>query len=165
MSTNRKQQLKEFTDWAKEQLKSMGTYAQEMGVIPQEVTVKAYWALPNKVCIGKVWPKLDPANAFWVISGDLTADHFEASAAASAREAARHFALRWQLHSAQLAQGLKDETDSKIDWQKVANQLAEKAEYLYGLVEDDEIWKYAVDPAVPEVTAEKPAAPSEPGSP
>ena len=31
MSTNRKQQLKEFTDWAKEQLKSMGTYAQEMG--------------------------------------------------------------------------------------------------------------------------------------
>ncbi len=147
MNADRKQQLKEFTDWATAQLTEMGRYAQEMKIIPQEVTAKAFWVLPNKICIGKVWPKHDPVHSFWVITGDLTTDHFEASAAATAREAARHFALRWQLHSAQLTQGLKDATESEVDWQKVGAELAEKAEYLYSLIQDDELWKYAIDPA------------------
>ena len=144
---DRKQQLKEFTDWATAQLTLMGRYAQEMKLIPQEVTAKAFWALPNEICIGKVWPKHDPAHSFWIITGNLTTDHFEASAAANAREAARHFALKWQLHSAQLMQGLKDETESEVDWQKIGTELADKAEYLYSLVHDDEVWTYAIDPA------------------
>ena len=106
---------------------------------------KAYWALPGRICIGQVWPKHDSSQAYWVISGDVTTDHLAVSAATSARDAARHFALRWQLHSAQLMQGLKDETDSEIDWQKIGGELAGKAENLYNLVADDEIWKYAVE--------------------
>ena len=145
MNVDRKQQIKEFTDWASDQLGIMGDYAREIGLIPKESTAKAYWALPNRICIGQVWPKHDSSHAYWVITGDVTTDHLDVSTATSARDAARHFALRWQLHSAQLMQGLKDEKDTEIDWQKIGSELATKAEYLYNLVEDKEIWEHAVE--------------------
>ena len=90
------------------------------------VEAKPVWVLPFQILIGKIREHGDSRGFSWVIAGDLPTDHADSSLAQSPREAARYFALRWQLDAA------RDDA--------TPGDLVGKAESLYGLVEDDWIW-------------------------
>ncbi|MBT8059317.1 MAG: DUF4826 family protein [Gammaproteobacteria bacterium] len=90
------------------------------------VEAKPAWALPQSILIGKIREQ-GPSSGFeWFISGDCPTDLTSAEKASSPREAARHFCLKWQLEAAR--QG------------SAGDDLAEIAEALYRLVEEDSIW-------------------------
>lgn len=146
------QELQAYTDWAKSQLQNMAEHIRKSDLFQDEVMGHAVWTLPHQLFIGKAWSKSDRSRAYWVISGvDIPSDHIDMSVAETAREAARHFVMKWQMHSARLEQlgekgGAPGEDD--VDWQQVASGLRGQAEGLYGLVEREEIWRPTEGPMV-----------------
>jgi Domain of unknown function (DUF4826) len=149
-----------FEQWARDQLQACGEYAQQNGLITAEASAKAGWAVPGQVFVGLVSSRLNPDLSFWVITGPAAMpDHIEAKIAANAREAVRHFALRWQLHGAQAETMAGDgapaaitdataessspaevpATDGSV-WTEQGAALAKRAEELYALTLDDRLW-------------------------
>lgn len=124
METSLEEKLK---DWTEQTLKTAVQDLLDRGItdIPL-VEAKPAWVFPFQILIGKIREQGDEAGFWWFISGDLPTDHVESSAAASAREAARYFALRWQIRAA-----------NDVD---AGSQLAERAEALYQLAEDERLW-------------------------
>ncbi len=88
---------------------------------------KPAWVLPMQILLGKARAQSDPISYRWFICGDLPFDHIQSAAAATPREALRHFAMKWQLDADQAG---ADESAS----------LVQKAELLYDLSEDDRFW-------------------------
>lgn len=147
------EELDAYVEWVKKELASMGDHARSSDLFQEEGAGHAVWTLPHKLFIGKIWPKSDRNRAFWVISGvDIPTDHIEGSLAETARDAARHFSLKWQLQGARLGDldspGESGEADDEVDWQKVAHRLQAQAEGLYGLVENEDIWRQTEGPLV-----------------
>ena len=157
----RKAQKAKFEQWAREQLQACGEYVQQHGLITAEAKAKAGWAIPGRVFVGLVTSSLNKDLSYWVITGpEAVPDHVEASVAETAREAVRHFALRWQLHSAQAAAIEDPETDGqatagataadpagetadggeRADWSAKGVELAKRAEVLYAFTLDDGFW-------------------------
>ncbi len=131
-----------FANWVREQHQAMGQYAFRQGLIPEESEGAPVWSMPHRLFIGKVWPKADPKAAHWIISGELPTDHIDGDLAETARDAARHFALKWQLQSARIEQPAEDDPtgDRLVDWAQVADSLKSRAEALYAIVENDDLW-------------------------
>ena len=124
METSREQQLK---DWTEQTLQATVQELLDRGITNTPlVEAKPSWVFPFQILIGKIREQGDETGFWWFIGGDLAADYAESSAALSAREAARYFALRWQIRAA-------NDTDA-------GSQLAERAEALYQLTEDDQLW-------------------------
>ncbi len=94
--------------------------------------VKPAWALPGQILIGKVRAHGNPANFRWFICGEMPLDHVGDEVAASPRDAARHFSLKWQL-------------DATRHGGNAAETLAQQAEALYALVDDDRLWNTGRD--------------------
>ena len=94
--------------------------------------VKPAWALPGQILIGKVRAHGNPANFRWFICGETPLDHVGDDVAASPRDAARHFSLKWQLDATRLGG-------------EAAETLARQAEALYALVDDDRWWHSGKD--------------------
>lgn len=90
------------------------------------IEAKPAWVFPFKTIIGKARVKDQPGDFLWFICGDVPFDRIAGSAAATPREAARHFALKWQLDASR-----EGELDS---------ELVFKANALYQLTEDERIW-------------------------
>lgn len=90
------------------------------------IEAKLVWCLPFQILVGKIRDHGDETRFWWFITGDLPTDYVDSSAAASAREAARYFALRWQIRAANDAEA--------------GSMLAKRAESLYELTEDDRLW-------------------------
>ncbi len=157
MAFSNQQELEAYTEWVKTELRGMGDHARSSDLFQEEAVGHAVWTLPHRLFIGKIWPKSDKNRAYWVISGsDIPTDHIEGSLAETARDAARHFTMKWQLQGARLEQ-LESKEDSTetvddVDWQKVAQRLQAQAEGLYSLIENEEIWRQTEGPLVePEV--------------
>ena len=72
---------------------------------------------------------------FWVLCGDLPSDHSSFDVAPNAREALRHFSLKWQMQAENLLQANTDEQNN------FANLLIGRAEGLYKLYNDESLWK------------------------
>lgn len=153
MAFSNEQELEAFAEWAKGEIRGMGEHARSSDLFQEEAVGHAVWTLPHRLFIGKIWPKSDKSRAFWVISGsDIPTDHIEASLAETAREAAKHFAMKWQLQSARLedlgsSSAAGDETKD-VNWAQVANRLQVQAEALYALVDKDDIWVRTEGPLV-----------------
>lgn len=113
------------------------------GYFQKHARVEARWALPGRILIGVAWQADQPNNKVWVIGGEaVPADVVELKVARDAREAARHFSMRWQLNGARL--GTAADGDGKagqIDWKAVEEKLARQAEALHQLAEQDEFWE------------------------
>ncbi len=146
------EELQAYTDWTKSQLQNMAQHIRNSDLFKDEVMGHAVWTLPHQLFIGKAWSKADKNRAYWVISGvDIPSDHLELEIAETARDAARHFVMKWQLQSARLEQlGEKGDApgEEDVDWRQVANGLQGQAEGLYGLVEKEEIWRPTEGPLV-----------------
>lgn len=149
-----------FQKWAAEQINAMGQHAHTSGLVDARAAGRMVWAVPHKVFLGQVWPESDKRASHWVIAGDsLPTDHIEVKLAASPRDAARHFALKWQMESTRLA-GLAGEESgarnggakTEVDWAQIGSTLERQAELLYRYVERDDLWdagKNAYDKLLP----------------
>jgi hypothetical protein len=135
---------KELTAWTRERLDGAVEEILKLGVF-QDVTVEARpaWTLPYKIMIGQVRDSGDPRNFHWFISGEVPTDYINSAVATTPREAARHFTMKWQLEAARFqdpstikALGL----DPNPQWSDFGDKLADKAESLYALVEDENLW-------------------------
>jgi hypothetical protein len=106
---------------------------------------KPAWVFPHQILIGKVRGRGQEGGHIWFICGDrIPTDHVHSSKASSPREAARHFALKWQLDAAR-AKETWDRAGGK--WLAGArsahgqDELIEQAGALYELVTVDRLWE------------------------
>ena len=134
-----------YETWLKKELDSHPTHLFKHNLIDGKVKVALAWALPGRLCLGIVMSDKDPAKAYWVISGDVPTDHLVLKQAADAREAAKHFAMKWQLQAARLveSQSVGRSADDPKVWSEAGGVLTRKAEALYALTEDDAHWQDA----------------------
>lgn len=148
-------ELEAFTHWAKGQIDAMGQHAHSTGLVATEVTGQMVWAVPHKVFIGKVWPARNRGVAWWVIAGEaLPTDHIAAALATTPREAARHFALKWQMESTHLSSLAEQDRKAKavadgggaVDWTQIGATLEQQAELLYAYVDRDDLWNREAQP-------------------
>jgi uncharacterized protein DUF4826 len=103
------------------------------------------WMLPHEILIAKVWGVNQESDFVWSISIDkFIADYVAGTVASTAREAARHFSLKWQMD----ANRLLDMEENKapiakpdIDLKAYSKRLIQYAETLYDLADRDESWE------------------------
>jgi hypothetical protein len=149
------EELQAYAEWAKEQINGMADHIRSSDLFHDEIMGHAVWTLPHQLFIGKAWSKSDKTKSYWIISGEqVPTDHIGFSVAATAREAAKHFTMKWQMQSVRLerlgdgaGEGTGEPSDD-VDWLKVASGLQAQAEALYGLVENEEAWKLTEEPLI-----------------
>lgn len=138
-----------FMQWIGQQLQVQAKHLADKELIT-DTRARAYaaWSLPGKLCIGRVVGVHDKKQAYWVISGIVPTDELELKVAPTPREAARHFALKWQMMAARLGDRRPTPGGGKQDtWTEVSDTLAETAEKLYRLTTEDEHWAAPVPQA------------------
>ena len=119
--------------WIRDQYQEATKYLAEKGVVTHSVQDKESRYLVPLFAIWKL-TSLEK-KSYWVLSGDLPKDHIGADMAPNAREAVRHFSLKWQMQAANL---LKEEGEEQ---QTFANLLIARAEKLYKFCENDALWQ------------------------
>jgi hypothetical protein len=126
--------------WTKGQLDDQANYLFKNNLIDGRVKVALAWVLPGRLCIGRIASATNPAKSYWVISGSVPTDYIALKTAANARDAARHFALKWQMQAERLAQSgsVIGAEDTGAD--AAGNEMVRKAEALYTLTENDAHW-------------------------
>ncbi|MGD8378834.1 MAG: DUF4826 family protein [Gammaproteobacteria bacterium] len=141
------EQEQAFQRWIKEQCDHVAKYLFKHQVISGKARVESAWVVPYQLMLGQAWASDNPGKKFWVITGDVSTDHIEGRLAKTPREAARYFALRWQLQGARLETADADgaRPDGQINWTQVSEGMARKAERLYQMTEEDSYWQE--DPA------------------
>jgi len=152
MAFKSEQELQAYADWAKQELHGMAEHVRNSDLFHEEVVGHAVWTLPHQIFIGKAWPKSNRNRAYWIISGtQLPTDHIDAGLADSARDAARHFSMKWQLQSARLEkmdQNREDVPKDDVNWDAIAAKMQAQAEALYKLAEQEEPWRPTQGPLV-----------------
>jgi hypothetical protein len=113
-------------------------------VVGTAVEASPAWAFPNKILIAKVWGMGEKSRFIWTISGDeVITDYIAGNMAATPKDAARHFALKWQMDADRLLSlGNKNVpmADTKEHMGSYAQKLIKDAEALYELTERDLGW-------------------------
>ena len=146
MTESRSETEKEaLKDWFKPLLDKV---VQEMlkrnAVTGTAVEASPAWAFPNKILIAKVWGMGQKTRFIWTISGgDVITDYIAGSMAATPKDAAKHFALKWQMDADRLLAVGKNKgptQDAQLQMGNYANKLIKDAEFLYDLTDREEIW-------------------------
>lgn len=131
--------------WAKEVLDAAVQEIMGRGAVTATLLeAKPVWALPNQIMIGQIRDSSEHTASIWVVAGEVPTDHVGTDVAPTPREAARHFALKWQLDAARYKDpAVQDElgVDLKDSWDQMGESLAQTAEALFKLVEDDNLWR------------------------
>ena len=131
MAFKSEQELEAYAEWAKGELRGMAEHVRSSDLFHEEVMGHAVWTLPHQVFIGKAWPQTNRNQAYWSISGpQLPTDHIDGGLAESAREAARHFSMKWQLQSGRLGaldQPAGEQPEDDVDWKKISATLQAQA--------------------------------------
>ena len=130
--------------WGREQLRKAVDETMQRGAFTDQVVeAKPVWVLHEKVAIGQARESTRPDSFVWIICGDLPTDHVGSKAAATPRDALRHFALKWQMDAERYkvpavrkAHGLPEDKDVS----HLTDQLIAKAEELYAIAEEDSLW-------------------------
>jgi hypothetical protein len=109
------------------------------------VEASPVWMFPYKILISKVWGLGQKNRFIWTIAGEaVVTDHIPGNMAATPKDAARHFSLKWQMDADRLiALGNTKRTvaGTQQHMGDYANKLIRNAEALYDLTEHDEIWQ------------------------
>ena len=130
--------------WARRKLEQLVTEVTEMGVIDSHlVEARPAWVKADEIVIGQLRDQGSLTEFLWIIGGTTPTDCLHSSAAPTARDAARHFSMKWQLEASRLED--PDERsrlglDPKVDWSAQAKALVAKAEALYAATEQDQLW-------------------------
>lgn len=131
--------------WAKECLDNALRTVSAMGIF-EGITFDARvaWTLPHRIIIGQIRDTGPHLREFWIIAGEVPTDCIDAATCATARDAARHFALKWQLGAEQLRDSAtRDKLGLKPvrDWAITAEELERLATELYTLASEDMAWR------------------------
>ncbi len=131
--------------WAKSRLDQAVRDVTKTGIINgATVEAKVVWALPKKILIGHLRDSRPEHGELWIIAGDLPTDYIDFGTCATPRDAARHFALKWQLEAEQARDPKirKQRAPNRdVDWEIVSNRLASMAELLYSIAREDQAWE------------------------
>jgi hypothetical protein len=136
----------ELQAWVRQALESAIQELMDKNVVDTLlIEAKPAWVFPFQILIGKFRERGQRVGHTWFICGDgIPTDHTKSFKATSPRDAARHFALKWQLDAAK-AQKEWEEAGGK--WMPGARQahgqeeLIKQAEALYELTTVDQIWE------------------------
>ncbi len=135
---------KELDAWIKKQLDTAVRKLIKQGTIDSLIVeAKPAWVLPFQILIGKIRARDRSKDFAWFICGEVPTDLLGSAVAATPRDAAKHFAMKWQLqaarHQGQAAQkyGGPEQDSGRED---PGGQVVFKAEALYSLVDDAELW-------------------------
>lgn len=124
--------------WVRQSFQKANAYLASKGILPQGVRQADSRILPPLVGIWRIKAKENNKVAdYWVVTGNLPADHVALSTAPSARDALRHFSLQWQLQAENIAQGPGRADKMQMDF---ARLLVDRAEGLYRLYADEKLW-------------------------
>ena len=113
-------------------------------IVGAAVEASPVWAFPNQILIAKVWGMGQKTRFIWAISGEgVITDHIAGSMAATPKDAARHFALKWQMDADRLRQVGSSKSpvgNTETHMGSYADKLIKDAESLYDLTEREDIW-------------------------
>ena len=113
-------------------------------IVGAAVEANPVWAIPNQILIAKVWGMGQKTRFIWTISGEgVITDHIAGSMATTPKDAARHFALKWQVDADRLrAVGTNQAPmeNTGMHMGSYADKLIEDSEALYDLTEREEVW-------------------------
>lgn len=133
------------SDWIRQTLDKAVRDISDLGVIPDElVEARPVWTVNGEVMIGQARKANDPSLVFWFISGNLPTDYISLTAASTARDALRHFSMKWQLDAERYADPATRKAhglDESKDWSLLTKKLITKAEQLYAMAETDRLWR------------------------
>ena len=133
MDKSKEMTEQEQQQWVRAQYQIATKYLAEKGMITESVIVEeSRYLVPNVA----IW-KLNLINdaKVWVICGELPTDHANSDVSLNARDASRHFSLKWQLQAENLLKAGEHEQDS------FAHSLISRAEGLYELFENEQLWQ------------------------
>ena len=103
------------------------------------------WISPHKLLIAKVWEASQKSKFIWTISGEnAITDHIAGSMAATPRDVAKHFSLKWQMDADRLLEVARTKTrveNAEEHMGAYTDKLIAYAESLYDLAENDDVWK------------------------
>lgn len=134
----------ELLAWSREQLNAAVDQLMRAGEFDWAlVEARPAWAYPGTTVIGQVREQGEHHRFLWVICGDPPVDFISSKVAATPREAARHFAMKWQLEAARNREPQVRNTldpDGKRDWDALCDALEARASSLFKLIEVDALW-------------------------
>jgi hypothetical protein len=131
-----------FVRWVREQHDQMASYAARRELIGDAAEGVPVWSIPHQVFLGRFYDKATPTGGYWYVAGGVPSDHIEAHLAGDARQALRHFSMKWQLQAAQIEEGSSTEQgDHPPDFANVAHNLSRSAEVLMACADNDDYWK------------------------
>ena len=103
------------------------------------------WMVPHQILIAKVWGIGHENDFVWSVSVDkLIADYVAGSQAATPRDVARHFSLKWQMDADRLLNLEKNKLaveKADASMQAFSTKLVEHAEILYDMANRDDVWQ------------------------
>lgn len=136
-------------EWVQKNSKMLAEYLFSTNVMTRDIKLSCRWIVPHKVMIAEGWAEKNPDDRYWLVAGSsaVLMDYAKTEVAEGPREALRHFALKWQLQAERIRTGDRRAFDAQtqgrladVDMTTVADSIAEKAEYLYSLAENDVNW-------------------------
>ncbi|WKE67238.1 DUF4826 family protein [Gallaecimonas kandeliae] len=137
LSEEQRQELE--AQWVRQSFQKANAYLASKGILPQGVRQSDSRVLAPLVAVWRIKAKeSNKVSDFWVITGNLPADHLPHSTAASAREALRHFALNWQMQAENILRGPGRNDKVQVDF---ANLLIGRAEGLYKIYDEPGLWQ------------------------
>ena len=119
-------------EWVREQYQVATKYLAEQGLVTESVVVEESRYLVPLLALWKL--KALDGNYYWVICGDVPSDFNKLDVAPNAREAVRHFSLKWQLQADNLLSAGDKEQE------EFAGLLVGRAEGLYKMYEQESLW-------------------------
>lgn len=134
--------MSEMGDWAKQTLDSAISEVIQQGLFSDPLLqARPVWQLPGALLLAECRAGSDD---YWLVAGPGSpTDIIRKGAASSAREAARHFSLKWQMAAEQLSVGAVTPPGGQ-EGSALADRVSElvrNAESLYELVEADHFWR------------------------
>ena len=138
--SNTEEQLQK---WVKHQLDSAVRELINQGLFSSVmVEARPAWVFPFGLLIGMIREQDQRKGFDWFISGDFPTARISSDVASTAREAARHFALQWQLEAKRIEdRASRDSNGMQSDADQASQRLVERAQSLYELVEQDPLWQ------------------------
>ena len=110
------------------------------------VEATAVWAVPKQILIARVWGAGQESSFIWTIAGEgMITDHIAGSVAATPRDVARHFSLKWQIDAERLFQIARRKEVPENAGQQIeayARRIIQCADLLYDLASRDDIWQH-----------------------
>lgn len=145
MNSNTGNDNDELRAWYKSELDSVVKKMIKNGTVTgAAVEATPVWAVPNEILIAKVWSAAQKSQFVWTISGSgAILDSVAGSVATNPRDAAKHFALKWQLNAEQIVRAAKNTPmtlDSQGKLEAKAQEIIKYAESLFDLSARDDIW-------------------------